>query len=618
MYVLGTAGHVDHGKSVLVRALTGIDPDRLPEEKRREMTIDLGFAWLKLPSGKEVSIVDVPGHERFVKNMLAGVGGIDLALLVIAADEGVMPQTREHLAILNLLNIRRGIVVITKKDLVDEEGLELATMEANEVIQGTTLADAPVVTVSAVTGGGLPDLVGAIDRILDSTFQRKDIGRPRLAIDRIFTMKGFGTVVTGTLIDGKLQTGQQVEILPPGLETHVRGLQIHKRRSDVALPGNRVAVNLAKLETEELSRGMVITAPGWLRPTRLLDVKLRAISDLASPITHNRSVTFYTGASEVTGKIRLLDKEKLTASESGWAQVGLTSAVPAAEGDLFIIRSPRGTLGGGEIVDAHPRRHRRFQPTVIESLKAREGVVGDAILAMLEAKGASVVGELASQCYLTEAEAMKRVHSLAKGRRAVLVSNVGTGQLCFSCSYWRHLTEEATKLIKKYHSLLPLRQGMPREEFRSRLRIQPQHLDGVLRKLAEDGNLVDEGVAVRLPSFSVRLSPAQQTRVDAFLRMLAESPYSPPTDVPLEPELLDLLLQQKKVVNVGKGVVFSASAYEEMVNRIIEHLRTRGKITAAEVRDLFHTSRKYALALMEYLDAQKITRRVGDDRVLRP
>jgi selenocysteine-specific elongation factor len=617
MYVLGTAGHVDHGKSVLVRALTGIDPDRLPEEKEREMTIDLGFAWFKLPSGKEVSIVDVPGHERFVKNMLAGVGGIDLALLVVAADEGVMPQTREHLAIVDLLNIRTGIVVITKKDLVDEEELGLAIMEAEEVIQGTTLAAAPIVTVSAVTGDGLSQLIAAIDHILDSTLQRKDVGKPRLPIDRIFTIKGFGTVVTGTLIDGKLQTGQKVEVLPPGLETHIRAIEIHKRRTDLALPGNRVAVNLASIQIEELNRGMVITAPGWLKPTRLLDVKLRAVSDLASPITHNMSVTFYAGASEVAGKIRLLDKEKLRAGESGWAQIGLTRVVAVAKGDLFVIRSPQGTLGGGEIVDPHPRRHRRFQPAVIESLKAREGVVEDAMVATLEAKGTDELRELALQCYLPEAEAKKVVESLVEAGRAVLISSGESRQLCFSSSYWKHLVEEATKLIQEYHSLFPLRQGMPREEFRSRLKIQPQHFDGIVRRLAEGGNLIDEGLVVRLPSYSVRLSPAQQTKVDDFLRMLTESPYCPPTDLPLEPELLNLLLEQKSVVKVGKGIVFSVSAYEEMVKRIIEHIRSQGKITVAEVRDLFQTSRKYAVALMEHLDAQKTTRRVGDDRVLR-
>ena len=617
MYVLGTAGHIDHGKSVLVRALTGIDPDRLPEEKTRGMTIDLGFAWLKLPSGEEVSIVDVPGHERFVKNMLAGVGGIDLALLVIAADEGVMPQTSEHLAILDLLNIKKGIVVITKKDLVDDEGLSLALMEAEEVIRGTTLADAPVLAVSAITGEGLPELVTAVDGLLDHSALRRDIGRPRLPIDRVFTAKGFGTVVTGTLIDGKLSVGEEVEVLPAGRKAHVRGIEIHKTRTDRALPGNRVAVNLGNIGVEELERGMVIASKGWLRPTRLLDLKVRAVSDLRSPITHNMSVTLYTGAAEVAGKIRLLDRETVGAGEAGWAQIGLACHVAVARGDLFVIRSSRGTLGGGEILDAHPRRHRRFQAAVIQSLQAREGSAEDAVLAVLEASGALEPREIALQCSMPEPEVGQVLENLVGGGRAVSIGSSEGRRLFLSANRWRHLAAEATALLRDYHSLFPLRQGMPREELRSRLKAQSRHFDGLVRRLADDGELTDEGSALRLPAHVVMLSSAQQARSDQFLKALSEFPYSPPTESPLETELLNLLLEQKRVVKLGEGIVFSATAYEEMVKQIVEHMRSEGTITVAEVRDLFDTSRKYAKALMEHLDAQKITRRVGDERVLR-
>lgn len=617
MYVLGTAGHIDHGKSVLVRALTGIDPDRLPEEKSRGMTIDLGFAWLKLPSGKEVSIVDVPGHERFVKNMLAGVGGIDLALLVVAADEGVMPQTREHLGILDLLNVKNGIVVITKKDLVDEEGLGLATMEAEEVIRGTALAEAPIVSVSAMTGEGLTELLATVDGMLEVTQQRRNIGRPRLPIDRVFTAKGFGTVVTGTLIDGELRVGEEVEVLPPGLEAHVRGIEVHKARTELGLPGNRVAVNLGSIRTGELERGMVITRPRWLKPTRLLDVNVRAVSDVTSPITHNMSVAFYTGASETAGKIRILDREKIGAGEAGWAQIGLTSAVAAVKGDLFVIRSSRGTLGGGEIVDVHPRRHRRFQVAVIEGLKAREGSSEEAVLAVLEAGGTMDLREIALQCDLSEGDAGKLLQELVEAGRAVLIRGGEARGLFFSCSHWNHLTKEARRLLGDYHSAFPLHRGMPREEFRSRLKARSQHLDGIVGRLADDGDIINEGAVLRLSSHSVKLSPAQQSAVDAFLRALDESPYCPPGDSTLGPELLNLLQEQKKVVKVGEGIVFSTSAYDEMVKVVTQHISEHGTITVAEVRDLFRTSRKYAKALMEHLDARKITRRVGDERVLR-
>ncbi|MFU8796434.1 MAG: selenocysteine-specific translation elongation factor [Dehalococcoidia bacterium] len=617
MYVLGTAGHVDHGKSVLVRALTGMDPDRLPEEKARGMTIDLGFAWLTLPGGREVSIVDVPGHERFVKNMVAGVGGIDLALLVIAADEGVMPQTREHLAIIDLLNVASGVVVITKKDTVDEDELSLSIMEAEDAIKGSSISRAPIVAVSAITREGLPDLISIIDRLLDSAEQHRDIGRPRLPIDRVFTVRGFGTVVTGTLADGSLHTGQQVEVLPPRLNTHVRGIEVHKHKVEKALPGSRVAVNLGNVQPDRLQRGMVITTPGWLTPTRLLDVKLRTVSGLPGRVTHNMSVTFHTGTSEVAGRARLLDRDKLGAGESGWAQIGLSDPVVAARGDLFVIRSPRGTLGGGEIVDTHPKRHRRFQPGVIESLDAREGSPEEAMLALLDAAGVSDTRELALQLHLTEIKTGETLQTLVEAGRAVRIGSSEGRALFTTCRHWNQLVDEAGRLLRDHHHSFPLRQGMPRQELRTRLKAQSGHFDGIIGRLTENGHVVDEGAVVRLPEHAARLSPEQQERTDRFLKLLAESPYSPATDFALEPDLLNRLLAQRQVVRVGAGIIFTTSAYEHMVERLVDHLKQKGTLTIAEVRDLFQTSRKYAQALMEHLDDQKITRRVGDERVLR-
>ena len=618
MYVLGTAGHVDHGKSVLVHALTGIDPDRLPEEKRREMTIDLGFAWFKLPDGREVGFVDVPGHERFIKNMIAGVAGIDLALLIIAADEGVMPQTREHLAILDLLNVNRGLVVITKKDLVDEEGLELVALEADELIKGSTLAQTPIVAVSAITGEGLPDLIATISHLLDVTPPRRDIDRPRLPIDRVFTMRGFGTVVTGTLIDGKLQVGQEIEILPLGLKTHIRSLETHQRKLDTAHPGSRVAANLARLTTEKPKRGMVITTPGWLKPAQFLDVKLRVVPNLPHDVTHNMSVTFYSGTSEVGAKVRLLDREKLRVGERGWAQLKLARTVVVTKGDLFIIRSPQGTLGGGEIVDTHPRRHRRFHPAVIQNLEARkEGTPEDILLATLEASGASELEEALLQCHFDKVESKKALESLVKRKQVVVIGTEDIHQLLFFRGHWEHLIKEVTALVQSYHFQFPLRRGMPKVELKSQLRKMPRYFDGILQKLVGEGVLVEEGTTVSLPSHSVRLSQGQQAKVDAFLKVITQNPYYPPADLSLDTELLNMLLQEGKVVKVGEGVIFSNFAYEEMVKQIIEHIKNHGRITVAEVRDMFQTSRKYAVSLMEYLDDQKITRRIGNERLLR-
>jgi len=618
MFVVGTAGHVDHGKSFLVQALTGIDPDRLLEEKERGMTIDLGFAWLRLPSGKEVSIIDVPGHERFIKNMLAGVGGIDLALLVVAADEGVMPQTREHLAILDLLRVERGIVVITKRDLVDEEWLELVTADIAELVKGTTLGETPMVPVSAVTGEGLPDLTSAIDNLLDFTPARKDIGRPRLPIDRVFTMAGFGTVVTGTLVDGGLSLGQEVEILPQGLETRIRGLQTHKRKIEVAQPGSRVAVNLAGVATEEIERGQVLTNPGWLPPTRALDVSLRLLTALPRPLPHNAAVTFHTGSCEVTGRVRLLDKERLEPGGTGWAQVVLAHPIAAVKGDLFVIRSSRDTLGGGEIIAPYARRHRRFHFSTIESLEARAvGSPTERLAATLEATESVDWETLLLRCGLSPGEAEAALEELASEERAVVLGGKRQSTLIFSEHGWQRIVSKAEKMAQEYHSQFPLRRGLPREHLKSGLRIPSTAFAGVLHKLLLRGVLVEESGALRLPSHRVQLTSEQSKIIESFLGTLAQNPYSPPSEPIPNPELLNLLVEQGQVVKVSGNVVFATSAYSEMVERISGYVASHGKISLAEVRDLLQTSRKYAQALMEYLDEKGITKRIGDERVLK-
>ena len=615
MFVLGTAGHIDHGKSVLVQALTGINPDRLREEQERGMTIDLGFAWLKLPSGQEVGIVDVPGHERFVKNMLAGVGGIDLALLIVAANEGVMPQTREHLAILDLLGIQRGIVVITKKDLVDEEWLDLVRMDVEELISPTTLSQAPIVAVSAVTGEGLPDLVSAIDELLSSTESRKDIGRPRLSIDRVFTIAGSGTVVTGTLIDSSLSPGQEVEIVPPGLRSRIRGLQTHKTRVTTATPGSRVAVNLVGIATSQLKRGDVLTTPGWLIPTTMLNARLRLLPHLRRPLPHNATVSFHTGAAETMAKVRLLEKEKLEAGGTAWVQLVLSEPVALVKGDHFIIRSPMDTLGGGKVVDSHTRRLRRHRPAIIQNLEVREeGTAEEVVMSLLETKQPVELPALLSQSELPDTEVRPALESLIQQAK---VTGVGQGEqrLLFTASGWERLIKQATSILQDYHRRFPTRPGMPKAELGSRLKLG-KYSPAVWQKLSDEGILSEENLVIRLSSHQIKLTQAQQDRVDAFLQSLAKNPYSPPSDQVPEPDLLNLLIEQRQVVKVGSNVVFSTSAYNEMVEKITDHIKTHGQVTVGEVRDLFKTSRKYVLALLEHLDEKKVTRRVGDERVL--
>ncbi len=399
MSCIGTAGHVDHGKSTLVKVLTGIDPDRLAEEKERGMTIDLGFAWLTLPSGREVSIVDVPGHESFIKNMLAGVGSIDAALLVVAADEGIMPQTREHLAILDLLHVSRGVVALTKADLVDEEWLNLVREEIETQLKPTTLVGAPIIAVSAYTGLGLPALQTALDSILDVAQERQNIGRPRLPIDRVFTMTGFGTVVTGTLIDGIYKVGQEVEILPSGIKTRIRSLQTHRHQVEVAQPGSRVAINIANVARSDLRRGDVVALSGQMHPTMLFDAHIHLLADAERPLVHNAHVELYSGSQEVPGRVRLLNTEELQPGQSAWVQLRLDRPVVVARRDRFILRipSPSMTIGGGEIVDVEPRYHKRFQKSIIDGLeRLSHGSPEELVMAALDRRYAFRTGAKAA------------------------------------------------------------------------------------------------------------------------------------------------------------------------------------------------------------------------------
>jgi len=617
VFVLGTAGHVDHGKSALVLALTGIDPDRLREEKERAMTIDLGFAWLKLPSGREVGIVDVPGHERFIKNMLAGVGGIDLALLVVAANEGVMPQTREHLAILDLLGVRKGLVVITKKDLVDEEWLSLVTLEVEELIKPTVLSGAPIVAVSALTGEGLPKLVSTIDQLLSATEPRKDIGRPRLPIDRIFAISGSGTVVTGTLIDGSLSRGQEVEIVPPGLKSRLRELQTHKARIETATPGSRVAANLVGIATSQLKRGDVLTSPGWLAPTTILDARLRLLPSLRRPLRHNATVSFHTGAAEVMAKVRMLEKERLEPGDTGWAQLILAETVAVVKGDHFIIRSTTDTMGGGTVVDPHATRHRRFRSAVIQGLETQErGTAEEVMMAIIESRQPIEWSALLARCDLPPSEAQPAIEHLLQQQDIVGIGQ-GEDRLLFSTSGWKSLAAKATAIVQDYHRRFPARPGMPKAEVASKLKLGPRQFISAVKRLAQEGILVEKGASVHLPAFEIQLTPEQQAKIDAFLRSLARNPYAPPSELIPEPDLLDLLVDEGRVVKISDSVVFAAATYDEMVRRITAHIKERGKVTLAEVRDMFNTSRKYSQALLEYMDEKQVTRRVGDERVLR-
>lgn len=620
--VAGTAGHVDHGKSSLVRALTGIDPDRLREEREREMTIDLGFAWLPLPSGTSLSIVDVPGHERFIKNMLAGIGGIDLALLVIAADEGPMPQTAEHLAILDLLDVQHGIVVLTKRDVVDAEWLELVIEETRERLAGASLADAPIVAVDSLSRAGLDDLIGRLDALAGSLPSRPAAGRPRLPVDRSFTVAGFGTVVTGTLSGGTLEVGQEVELAPSGVRSRIRGLQSHGRKADRALPGSRTAVNLTGVEREAISRGDVLTSPGWLRPTSLLDARLRVIADAPEPLEQNEPVDVFIGAAESPGHLTLLDAERLAPGTEGWVQIRLDQPVAAVAGDHFVVRraSPSQTLGGGRIVDTNPRRHRRFRAEVLDDLQTRaSGTTEERLVQMLD-DAPLELRTLAERLGIDLDAARAAVAAVAN-----LVTPLGSSDdatLAPTRLVARREQIEAERravvgLLADYHRRWPLRRGMPREEVKSRLPVRGRAADALLQTLAAGGDIADLGSLVALPDHQITLSPDQQRQADAYRAALAADPVSPlaPDAFGIDADLLAAMVELGMAVRIAEGVVYGVDELAAIQERVREIIDERGSITLAEFRDAFGTSRKYAQAVLEYLDQQRVTRRVGDARV---
>ena len=616
MFVVGTAGHVDHGKSTLIRALSGIDPDRLKEEKERGLTIELGFAWVTLPSGREVSMVDVPGHERFVKNMLMGVGGIDLALFIVAADEGVMPQTREHLAILDLLDVKHAIIVLTKTDLVDPDWLELVTAEVEETLAGTALEGSPVATVSAERGDGLEALLVQIDNSLNDLPPRADLGRPRLPVDRAFTMSGFGAVVTGTLADGGLKVGQEIELLPSGRKARIRGLQSHQTPLDEARPGIRLAVNLSGIEHSDIERGEVLTTPGWLEPCTAFDASVRVIDAAPRPLRHNHRLVLYSGTSETPVTVRVLEGNTVPAGESGWAQVRATAPVPVVRGDRFVLRDTQDTIGGGVVLDTNAPRRRRNDPQVIGRLKAlASGSAESAAIESLRGSEPVTAAALAQSLNMPDAEARELIDRLLKDGQAVEITS-DAGAFLFSAPGWAGIQRVALDSVKTYHAQYAIRPGMPREELRNRLKLRAGPFAGAIERMTADEALASQGATVRLPSHDPALSPEQQRAVDGYLAILGSEPYSPRTDSPIDPELLVRLESEERIVRCG-DVVYLASAFDDMSGRVGELARgDGGAITIASVREMFGTSRKYTLAFLEELDRRGVTVRRGDDRTL--
>ena len=623
MYVIGTAGHVDHGKSTLIEALTGIDPDRLAEEKEREMTIDLGFAWMTLElegEGQEVGVVDVPGHRDFIENMLAGIGGIDLALFVVAADEGVMPQTREHLAIIDLLEISSGVVALTKTDLIqDPDWLELVTLDLHENLAGTVLEDAPIIPVSARSGQGLSQLRAEVSGRLAGARPRADSGRPRLPIDRVFTLSGFGTIVTGTLVGGRFAVGDAIEIQPDGEQGRIRGLQTHKAKREVAMPGSRVAVNVSGIDASSLHRGQVLAAPGQLRPTVLVDVQYRHLADTARPLKHNVEVKLFTGASEAMARTRVLGARLIEPGQSGWLQLALQSPVAVERGDRFILRrpSPGTTLGGGKILDPHPgRRHRRFHENVLERLRTlAEGTPEELLLQKLALLQPIAPRDLFRQSGMGEEAAAQAWKDLLDNARARM-----SGQYALSEPYWQSLLDQIRRRTADFHVEHPLRRGIPREELRNKLGISIAVFNPVVEYLVEQNVVVDTGSVIHTPEHQIAFNEGEQQRVDDLLDRFQQAGVNAPSvkesRALVGDDVYEALCELDILHQLNEEVVYRSTDFAAIQQKIVTYIEGHGSATAADIRDLLSTSRKYAIALLEYLDQEKVTRRTGDKRVL--
>ncbi|MDL2254563.1 selenocysteine-specific translation elongation factor, partial [Ruminococcaceae bacterium OttesenSCG-928-I18] len=627
--VIGTAGHVDHGKTLLIKALTGINTDRLKEEQKRGITIDLGFAFLPLPNGERAGIIDVPGHEKFVKNMLAGAGGIDFALLVVAADDGVMPQTREHLGILSLLGIEEGVVVITKTDLVEKDWVELVKEDIKSTVEGTFLEGAPIHAVSAYTGEGIDELRGLIAELVGKT-SAKNTEKPfRIPIDRVFTVEGYGTVITGTLIEGEMQSGDEVEVYPSGVRSRVRNLQVHSKDVEVAYAGQRVAVNLAGLKKEELSRGDTLALPDSMENSMMLDVQLRALKDSGRVLLNGSRLHFYHGARDVLAKLILLDRNELRPGEETFAQLRFTENVAAKKGDHYVVRfySPIETVGGGTVLDPNPKKHRRNDEKVLDSLRIRKaGSVSDNLLQAIEDGSARFVSlkEIKKQLVLDDETFQREYETLVGEGRVIPLS----GKVSIGIGFKKQLGEKVRRLLSDFHRDNPLQAGMRRDELRNRVLPgwELSLADKALAVYEQEGLVVSKGQKMALADFTVEYSESDKKMAADMEKLFLDGGYSPPSldevlarypkDKVGAKRVFDALLENGTLYLASPQVFFHSTIAQDAKEKVRAHIEQNGQITLAEFRDLSGTSRKFALPMLESLDRQKFTRMQGDARVL--
>ncbi len=628
--IVGTAGHIDHGKSALVRALTGTDPDRLEEEKRRGITIDIGFANLDLQAGSEpirIGFVDVPGHERFVRNMLAGIGGIDLVLLVIAADESVKPQTREHFDICRMLSVQRGITVITKADLVDSDTLEVVTMEAAEFLRGSFLdpSTSPILPVSSKTGVGLDRLKTELARLAAEVPAKDSTAAFRLPIDRVFTMKGFGTVVTGTLISGTVHKEQEVEVHPGSRRLRVRGVQVHGTAANEAIAGQRTALNLPGIETTELARGMMLTSPGMFTSVPRLGVQLDLLPS-SKPLRQYARVHLHAFTAETIAQVTLLNVKQLVPGESGLALLKLDNPVLLFPGDRFIIRqySPVITMGGGRVLDAGEHRIRIARADRLPFLQAiASATPSESLLARVARRwifGLTIAEAVAETGWLPA-----RVQQLAMElKQASLIAIFGS--VLITTHWLERIRRDLLAMVSSFHDANPLQQGINKGQLRDSMYLHPELFDGVIASLLRENNLQADGELVRLPGRGVVLrddeSESKAQIEQAFAKagltvpLLKDVLASLPVDKTRAQKIVTLLLRDRVLVKLADDLVFHRDALEALRKQVVANKVKTPKLSVPQFKELFGITRKYAIPLLEYLDRERVTRRAGDERII--
>lgn len=630
--IIGTAGHIDHGKTTLIKALTGRDTDTLKEEKERGISINLGFTFFDLPSGKRAGIIDVPGHEKFIKNALAGVSSIDIVLLVIAADEGIMPQTIEHFEILQLLNVKRGIIVLTKIDLVDYEWLSMVKEEIKDYFKGTFLENALIHEVCSKTGRGIKELVQEIDTITDEVEAKDTEGHFRLTVDRVFSVSGFGTVITGTIISGRIKEGETVQIYPSNLVTKIRGIQVHENNVKSAEAGERCAINLANLKVSDIRRGDVVSKENIMQPSFNVDCSLHYLKSCEKPLKNRQRVKLYHGTSEIICRIVLLDRENIMPGGNAYVQLRLEEPLTSQRNDRFVIRnySPMETLGGGVIIDPNAKKAKRFDDLYINELKLKEK--GDSE-SLLEKTVEKLSGEYPDSFIILKAlgkneeDIEENLDSLVKNKKLIKLTALDK-PIFINKNFIEKKIKDLEKLLNIFHKGNPLKTGISKEEIKNKLfgkNIKQKTYDEILEIIRERNIIAIHGNFIALQDFQIKYNKEQQRIKDSIISYFKEGMYSPPKyeeisqyekDKKSFKMVYDSLLENGKLVKVSEDCVLLKDYYEKGKEKIINFIKENKSISAAQCRDLLNTSRKYAVALLEHFDSIKLTKRIEDIRVL--